>query len=290
MDDNPFLIDNTHAYEIWKKHKLESYSRNISDLTTSIVDPSELSVEERLGLARSLERNNYAIYQTRVEMNKSDLQSFAYQIGLDNIIADSNSDETGISDITVTKNTQQSRYIPFSNHPLNWHTDGYYNTDDLTVQSFILHCVSPASEGGANHILDHEMAYLLLRDENSEFISALMETDAMTIPANRLDDQELRTDVIGSVFSVSKAGRLVMRYTARTRSIFWKQNPILTEARKALAEILNHSEFIVKHTLSKGQGIICNNVLHARTAFTDTSTTKRHIYRARYRHRPSFYD
>ena len=56
----------------------------------------------------------------------------------------------------------------------------------------MLHCVSPAADGGENGLLDPEIAYLRLRDENPEFIRALMAPDAMTIPANTEEGGENR--------------------------------------------------------------------------------------------------
>ena len=38
----------------------------------------------------------------------------------------------------------------------------------------------------------------------------------------------------------------------------------------------------LKVELKAGQGIICNNVLHNRTAFTDSEKQKRLMYRARF--------
>ncbi len=52
----------------------------------------------------------------------------------------------------------------------------------------VLHCVTSAASGGANALLDHEIAYLLLRDADPAFVAALMQPDAMTIPARRDDE------------------------------------------------------------------------------------------------------
>jgi hypothetical protein len=47
--------------------------------------------------------------------------------------------------------------------------------------------------------MDHEMAYILLRDENPALIEAFMRDDAMTIPENRTDDKVNRPDRVGPV-------------------------------------------------------------------------------------------
>ena len=82
------------------------------------------------------------------------------------------------------------------------------------------------------------MAYLLLRDEDPQHIAALMQTDAMTIP-DRVDEKDgIRTAQSGPVFSLDATGNLHMRYTARTRSIEWKQDAATLAAVAALEHLL----------------------------------------------------
>ena len=52
----------------------------------------------------------------------------------------------------------------------------------------MLHCVQSAASGGENALMDHEVAYILLRDENPDYIRAFMQPDAMTIPP-RMDEK-----------------------------------------------------------------------------------------------------
>jgi alpha-ketoglutarate-dependent taurine dioxygenase len=150
----------------------------------------------------------------------------------------------------------------------------------------VLHCVSDAAEGGENVYLDHEIAYLLLRDENPDYLAALMQPDAMTIPANTEAGVEIRPAQSGPVFSVEPAtGSLHMRYTARTRSIAWKDDSNTRMAVGFLTELLaGESEFLFRYRLQPGEGIICNNILHKREAFTDDPAggRTRLLYRARY--------
>ncbi len=91
----------------------------------------------------------------------------------------------------------------------------------------ILHCVSAAREGGDNALVDHEMAYIALRDANPAWVRALMAEDAMTIPARMGEAGVARAAQSGPVFSVDPAsGALHMRYTARTRSVEWKADSL----------------------------------------------------------------
>jgi len=81
-----------------------------------------------------------------------------------------------------------------------------------------------------------------------------------------------------------------MRYTARTRSIVWKDDHDTRMAVGFLAELLSAgTDHVFCHKLRAGQGIICNNVLHSRAAFTEDAASgqTRLLYRARYHERIS---
>jgi len=151
------------------------------------------------------------------------------------------------------------------------------------VRAVLLHCVERAETGGENDLLDHEIAYIRLRDENPEHVRALMAPDAMTIPARVAGQIVERAAQAGPVFSVDGNGFLHMRYTARTVSIEWKQDAATRAALAALEGILaGPSPFVFTGRLEPGMGLVSNNVLHTRTPFTDSPARKRLIYRARY--------
>jgi hypothetical protein len=194
------------------------------------------------------------------------------------------SDEDDISTLTVADNGEKKgEFIPYTDRPIRWHTDGYYNPADRQILGMMLHCVAPAADGGANALLDHEILYLLLRDENADHIRALMQEDVMSIPP-RMDDQGIaRPEETGPVFSTLPGGQLHMRYTARTRSIAWKQDAATQAAIAAIGKLLAQDmPWKFQHRLEAGMGLLCNNVLHDRTGFVDTPAQKRIMYRARY--------
>jgi len=148
----------------------------------------------------------------------------------------------------------------------------------------VLHCVRRAASGGENRLMDHEMAYLLLREESPEHIQALMQPDAMIIP-ERVDEKDgVRPAQGGPVFSLDDGGNLHMRYTARTRSIAWKQDAATRAAVAALERLLNQdgTPHVFHAQLEPGMGLLCNNVLHDRAAFSDDPARPRLLYRARY--------
>ncbi len=290
MSVNPFSLIEISAYRKWRDNKLSAYPARVADLITPITDPKNLSSNEIKSLQYSCRIANIAIYQCKKTMNHQDVLILGKQLGLTRLCKNISTQTDGISELKIRADSTSSRYIPFSNQPLNWHTDGYYHVPGTEIQSFILHCADPAARGGENKILDHELAYLLLRDQSPDFIAALSQTDAMTIPENRTEEQNktriesksIRSSVTGPVFSVSQSGHLHMRYTSRSRSIHWKDDPILDVARNTLITILEDNPFILGHTLESGQGLICNNVLHCRSGFEDSANRSRLIFRARY--------
>jgi hypothetical protein len=148
----------------------------------------------------------------------------------------------------------------------------------------VLHCVRPAVAGGVNALLDHEIAYILLRDADPGYVQALTDTDAMTIPERVDENGVARAAQTGPVFSIDPAsGDLHLRYTARTRSIVWKQHPATFAARACLEQLLGGDRrYIFQVKLESGMGIVCNNVLHNRSGFADPGDSVRLLYRARY--------
>jgi hypothetical protein len=74
-----------------------------------------------------------------------------------------------------------------------------------------------------------------------------------------------------------------MRYTARTRSIEWKDNDATRAAVAALEALLaSDSPWIVRARMGPGVGLICHNVLHDRSGFDDDAAQPRLLYRARF--------
>ena len=187
--------------------------------------------------------------------------------------------------ISQSEHQGQHSYIPYSNKALSWHTDGYYNLPKDTIYTMLLHCFNPAKEGGESAFLDHEIAYILMRDENPKWIKALSQGDVLTIPANELHGKVIRQTQTGPVFSLSPHGRLHMRYSARKKNILWKNDGATKDAIAFLDELFKHnSKYIVKHKLKAGEGIISRNILHCRSAFSDDASDekKRLLFRGRF--------
>jgi hypothetical protein len=284
----PFDFDDSAAYARWRERKLDTAPRRVEDIVLELDDPRRLSPSERQRLIDLNASCNMAIYvsKTGADPDKDIPRLLGQQLGLKTLDGHWLTDNDGISPISVTgaeARGERKEFIPYTDKPIRWHTDGYYNTPEHTIRGLILHCVRSAVSGGDNQLLDHDLAYILLRDENPDFVRALSAPDAMTIPPRLDDDGVARAEQPGPVFSVDADGFLHMRYTARTVSIAWRDDPLTQTALAALTHILaTPTAWTLHGRLEPGMGLVCNNVLHDRSGFTETPEKRRLLYRARY--------
>jgi len=271
-------------FERWRERKLARYPRRAEDLVVEVRDPRNLSDSEAAEIQRVCGAANMAVYASPLAnvADKDIARRLGARLGLERLQANPLADEDGISSLEVAPEKSGRGYIPYSNRRLLWHTDGYYNAPEQRIRAFILHCVRPAATGGENRVLDPEIAYILLRDADPRYVAALSAPDAMTIPANEEDPAAQRGAQAGPVFS-DDGGALHMRYTARTRSIEWRPDEVTQAAVRRLREILDSdSPYVFRLKLQGGQGLVCNNVLHDRSEFSDAPGAGRLVYRARY--------
>jgi hypothetical protein len=283
---DPFDPVDDAAYQRWHDAKVAGYPARLEDLVVEVHDPRQLTAAEHAALLDRLRRANMAIYASRLcaSPDKDIPRLLGRQFELERLDHNMLADDDGITPLAVAAEGERRTFIPYTNRPLRWHTDGYYNTADRPIRAVLLHCVTPAAEGGVNGLVDHEMVYIWLRNRNPEWIRALMAPHVMTIPP-RLDEEGVaRSRQSGPVFLVDpKTQRLHMRYTARTHSIEWTTDTATQGAVLAISEFLaGDSPWIFRKRLECGMGILSNNVLHDRSAFADDPAHRRLLYRARY--------
>jgi hypothetical protein len=282
----PFDPAEAVGYHRWRDAKLAHHPGTLDELIVEVRDPRALTAAERQALLERCARANMAIYASRCgrDPDKAIPRLLGRHLGLRTLDANHLADDDGISALSVAAAGARTEFIPYTDRAIGWHTDGYYNALDRQVHGLILHCVESAPRGGANRLLDHEIAYLLLRDEDPGHVHALMAPGAMTIPPRLGDDGIARAAQPGPVFSTDAAGKLHMRYTARTVSIEWQDDDATRSARRALQEVLEAraAPWTFTARLEPGMGLVCNNVLHDRSAFADLPARRRLIYRARF--------
>jgi len=285
-----FDLSNNTAYDSWRARKLDGYPLEVQSLVVNISDFQNPTNSEVEAMRENITKTNMTFYKCKTDMGfdvrraKDALNSLGLHMGFKTRDPNLCADEDSYSILSVTEDDQKNRYIPYTNKPINWHTDGYYNPGYKKVLGMGLHCISPAAVGGENALLDPEIIYIFLRDENPDFVQALMHPRAMEIPANVVAENDIRPVQTGPVFSLfGDDATLHMRYTARTRSIKWRQDEVTKAALRFLRNILKKGcPYIFRRRLEPGEGILCNNVLHNRTGFEDDNVQQRCFLRTRY--------
>ena len=297
---SPFHPENAHDYAAWRARKLAMHPREPQQLVVPLADPARPSARETAAIAAMCARANMAIYDTgRREGGDSphlpeELKKLAAHFGLTDREQHRSMREHELVDIRVAKPEERPRqgFIPYTTRRILWHTDGYYKfgyPGARPIRAMILHCVRDAKEGGENELLDPDIAYIRLRDESPALIAALMRDNAMTIPAFEEEDGSVRPESRGPVFWVDEEGALNMRYTERSRNIEWADDPDTRAAVEFLRHLLHEADEPFRFTvrMKPGQGLLCNNVLHTRSAFIDHDdpARRRLLYRGRYANR-----
>ncbi|MFC1673552.1 TauD/TfdA family dioxygenase [Pseudomonadota bacterium] len=301
---SPFDLGDDDAYRRWRDAKLANFPSTAADLVVEVADPANLSDAEAEALAARVRRAGMALYKgpalkgdamADVEASKDLVRALGARFGLTHIDQNPYADEDAITPLHVAageerKEAGRKMYIPYTSRPISWHTDGYYNSPARRIRAMVLHCVRQAGgSGGENALFDPEIAYLLLRDSDPEALAALCRDGAMGIPGNDVDAEVDRGDMTGPVFSLNKAdGSLHMRYTARKRNIQWADDDATRRAVAFLENLLSDGgegePYIFRHRMEAGEGLLCNNILHTRTAFEDGADDlgQRMMLRARY--------
>ncbi|QKT04046.1 TauD/TfdA family dioxygenase [Ectothiorhodospiraceae bacterium 2226] len=284
----PFDLDDERAYRRWREAKLRRYPARAADITVPVHDAWRVSVGERRALGALLAKTNVAVVRLPPDhpLDQTLVRALGSQLGLRRLDRNPQAGEDGVSLLSARDEAGGPEFIPYTRRALSWHTDGYYNTAARQVRGLIMFCVEPAATGGDNALLDPELAYLWLRDHDPALVAALMHPRAMTIPAHEQDGRVLRPARSGPVFSVDERGALHMRYTARRHSVAWRDDAQTRSAVAFLQGILSDEGLPhrFRYTLRAGEGIVCNNVLHNRSAFEDDAAEGRvrRMYRARY--------
>ena len=281
---SPYNLSKPDAYAAWRAAKLTAYPRDPDALIVPLAHLVQPSDEELALVRRRMHKTNMVLVRCGdpAQITPAGMLALGRRLGLHRLDDNPCADRQSVSHLQVANTGDAGEYVPYTNRALGWHTDGYYNPPERQVRAWMLFCVRSAAEGGENQLLDHEIAYIRLRDQDPALIAAMMAPDACRIPANVKDGTELRPASTGPVFSV-RQGALHMRYTDRTRSIEWRRDPALDAAREALRLLFsNGDDYMFRLKLEPGDGLISNNVLHDRAAFSDVADAPRLLYRTRY--------
>ena len=146
---SPFAPGEDAAYRAWRAARLAAYPASFDELIVPVRDPRALTAAEYAALARAIARANMAVYASADTAEDRDLpRLLARQFGLTRLDHNWLADDDGISSVTVTGQAGRADFIPYTNKPIRWHTDGYYNPPARRIRAMVLHCVRPAAAGG----------------------------------------------------------------------------------------------------------------------------------------------
>ena len=258
----------------WAEEKEKNIPQNSDGILVNIHDINNVKTSEIDKIKETIYKCNSCIYSSKIALkSNTNLLKFVELVGMKTYDCN-NIESNEISTITPLQNSKIN-YIPYTDKSLNWHTDGYY--DKKSIFSWLLHCVNPATQGGENYLLDHELVlreYVLRNDD----INNLMAEDALTIPESK---DTSRSEISTYIFSFkNKYKKLHMRFSMRKDNIGTSAKA--GDAIIKLKEIIENdcAKYSLTYKLQKNEGIITNNILHGRKAFKDDKV-KRKLLRIR---------
>ena len=258
----------------WAEEKERNIPHNIDGIMVNIHDINNVKISEIAKIKETINKCNSCIYSSKIALkSNTNLLKFVESVGM-RTYDRNNIESNEISTITPLE-SNKINYIPYTDKSLNWHTDGYY--DKKSIFSWLLHCVHPATHGGENYLLDHELAlreYVLRHDD----INNLMSEDALTIPESK---DTSRAEISTYIFSIkNQYKKLHMRFSMRKDNI--GTSPKAGDAVTKLKQTIENdcAKYSLTYKLQKNEGIITNNILHGRKAFKDDKV-KRKLLRIR---------
>ncbi len=279
------LLTKSDDYLHWRDKKLANAPTQLGDCIVEIQNPFKLSNTEKNKIIGLCQKGNFALFEIQpVAQYGEAIISINQQLGLKDFDAHLFVKTGGLAHITQSNNKDQGEFIPYTDKNIGWHTDGYYNAINERIRAFSLFCVNPADQGGVNEWIDPQMIYLLLREDNADVAKALTHPQAMSIPEHKVDGKVRRSTSTGPIFFIDEpTNELYMRYTQRKKNIEFLNSLEIKQAVEHLDALLKtNTDHHFEHLMQSGQGLLCNNVLHKRNAFTDDKDNPRLLLRGRY--------
>ena len=128
----PFDLADSASYRRWREHKLDSAPRRIEDILVALDDPRALTAKELEALLERCATTNMAIYSSNTggDADKEIPRRLGAQLGLHHLDSHWLTDDDAISPISVRgaeERSERREFIPYTDKPIKWHTDGYYN-------------------------------------------------------------------------------------------------------------------------------------------------------------------
>ena len=173
-ENSPYLLENEVAYQQWRSHKLENRVRARPTQVFGLNADGLLADKQLADVQQQVDAYNFIIFETQdANFGKHEFLALNRQFRLRDLDTNLGADDDKVTALhVVSESDRRAQYIPYTNRAMNWHTDGYYNPHARRINAFALYCVNQSARGGGNYLFDHEMMYLLIRDQSTELLEA----------------------------------------------------------------------------------------------------------------------
>jgi hypothetical protein len=143
---NPFDPNDRQSYLAWRARKLAGYPSSVEDLRVDVERLDALTDAEAKAIRDRIGKTNMTLIRCADPGQVTPGAMLRCDQRLDLQRLDNNlcADEQAVSVLSVRTDARAGNYIPYTNRPLSWHTDGYYNAAAGQVRSWMLFCVRDA--------------------------------------------------------------------------------------------------------------------------------------------------
>jgi len=235
----PVRARNEEAYARWRDRKLAARARSAADLVVEVGDPRALTPAEKARSSAAAGSTTWPSTRARHGPGQVRAPAPGRAARARHARHQLPRGRGRHHEHRRHRREGDGGFIPYTTHRIRWHTDGYYNPPQLRIRAMLLHCVRDAASGGDTALLDHELAYLLLREDDPAHVAALMAPDALAIPA-RVDEEEWPDPKPrGRSSRRIPHGRPAHALHRATRSVAWKDDAATAAAAARLAAILD---------------------------------------------------
>ena len=136
----PFDLNNDDFYRQWRDIKLTGYPQTLGELVVELNDPRKLTESEHQKLLSLCQKTNMAVYAGKTGDDPDPEIPLSMGRAFKLLELDHNwlADKTGLTSLKVVNDGARQNFIPYSNRAINWHTDGYYNTENKQIHGLNL--------------------------------------------------------------------------------------------------------------------------------------------------------
>ncbi|WP_083543781.1 TauD/TfdA family dioxygenase [Rhodococcus sp. 2G] len=185
------------------------------------------------------------------------------------------------------ENPKKNVHPAFSrSRSLPWHVDALLEPIGV-VNTTLLHCISPAVEGGETVVADISSIFLSLAEEHPEAAELLTQEHIL---AKRATLEGISAERIGPAFAYRPGCErpVITRYGQADTDVWrprdFRENELLEIGLKVIEDMLEIPSSSTRVRLNAGQTLVLRNssCVHRRTEYRDDQNAGRRLVRAMY--------